>query len=375
MKILYQLGNEKSEISELYKVVQERKQELEFLKEHGSNNQLCLTLQKHKKEVQDVIKRVQNMTLSYKKASLKFEKKSEIDILELIGSIEEVREACGIQYSPLKFQQAQAKPVIIESMLTFKKVITEQLEYRLLLITDVAVTADNKLLLCNFRKGQDNIYVFNINEQNLTYNTTLSLCSDPYGISILTGTDIAVVTLPSKSYIQLINTKTLTLDETIETGTGCFSITTNGDYIAVGKIKEINIYKSNGENFRKVVVSHLLKDVRYISSLIYNHDDSSILYRKKGLINRIKLDGTLLHSYAVSGEAGIAVDAQGNVYVSECDKTEIQRVLSDGRGSDLVLTERESDGIESPFAVAFNENTTKFVVASITGLVQIYVCK
>ncbi|XP_052074808.1 uncharacterized protein LOC127712412 [Mytilus californianus] len=311
------------------------------------------------------------MTLSYKKTDLKFKKNSDTDI-KCIGSIEEVRTARVIQYSPVKLQQAQVQPVKVESMLTFKKEITEQL-YLGKLITDVVVTEDNKLLLCDFQKERYNIYVFKINQQNLAYNTTLSVPSGPYGISKLTGTDKVIVTLPYKSYVQFIDTNTLTLDKTIKVGRDCFGITTTGDYIAVGKIREIKIFKSKGENIRNIVLSDLLDDSKYVSSLHYNHNDGSIIYRKMGLISRIQFDGTISYRYVLSGEAGLAVDTQGQVYVCEFDRSEIQRLLPDGRVRDVVMTYK--DGIKDPFAIAFNERFTKFVVTSINGLVQIYNCK
>ncbi|CAC5390027.1 unnamed protein product [Mytilus coruscus] len=69
---------ENSEISELYDVVQDRKQNLEHLKEHGSNNQLYLILREEQEGIQNVFKRAQDMTLSYKKRDLKFRNKGNI---------------------------------------------------------------------------------------------------------------------------------------------------------------------------------------------------------------------------------------------------------------------------------------------------------
>ncbi|CAG2245559.1 unnamed protein product [Mytilus edulis] len=219
-EILDLYEKENSEIVELYDVVQGEKAEIRILKEHGSNNQLYLTLREQENGVQDIIKQVQDMTLSYQKTDFKFKKKSDIDI-KCIGSIEEVRTASAIQYSPVKLQQAQVQPVEVKSILAFRKEIAEQLQIGQL-ITDVAVTADDKLFLCDFQKGCDNIYVFKINQRRLKYITTLSVPCDPYGIAVLPGTDKAIVTLPYKSYVQFIDTNTLTMDKTIYVGLDCF---------------------------------------------------------------------------------------------------------------------------------------------------------
>ncbi|CAC5423542.1 unnamed protein product [Mytilus coruscus] len=310
-KNLHQLKKEKAEISELYDCVQEKEQELEYLKEHGSNNQLYLKLREQGKGVQDVVKRVQEMTMSYKRAHLKFKKKADID-LKSMGSIFEVKEECYVQYSPVKLQQAQVQPVRVESINTFKKEITNQLNLsNNLRISDIAVTADNTLFFYQ-----------------------------------------AVVTLPRQSYVQFINTKSLAIDKTVKVGEGCFAITTAGDCIAVGTTAEIRIFKQNGENMNKIALKDPFQ-FKYVRSLYYDHNNGSIIYRKPELIYRIQLNGSVSYQYELSGEAGLAVDTQGHVYVSEQNKSEIQRLLPDGRLRDVIL--KEKDGIKSPFAIAFNE--------------------
>ncbi|CAC5395482.1 unnamed protein product [Mytilus coruscus] len=246
-KNLDQVRKDNAKISELYDSVKEKEQELKFLKEHGSNNQLYLKLRKQRKGIKDVVKRVSEMTMSYKRTLLKFEKKAEID-LNSMGSIFEVKEACDIQYKPVKLQQAQVQLVRVESLLTLKKVKTNQLNLSdRLCLSDIAVTADNTLCLCNYDYGVCEIYVYRTYLDDLTYSSTLHLPSEPYGISILTGTDKAVVTLPHKSYVQFINTEHLKLDKTIRVGEGWYGITTTGDYIVVSNTKEIRILKKMGE--------------------------------------------------------------------------------------------------------------------------------
>lgn len=115
-------------------------------------------------------------------------------------------------------------------------------------------------------------------------------------------------------------------------------ITTTGDYIVVGKPKEIKIFKSKGENIRNIVLRDLSYDSHYVSSLYYNPNNDSILYRKIGLINHIQLDGTLLFSYVLSGVSGLAVDKQGNMYMSEFNRSEIQRFSPGGRIRDVVTS-------------------------------------
>ncbi|XP_071179137.1 E3 ubiquitin-protein ligase TRIM71-like [Mytilus edulis] len=370
-KNIDQLRKDNSEISKLNDVVQKKKQELEFLKEHGSNNQLYLTLREQGKGVQNVVKQVEEMTLLYKEVALKFEKAGDMDI-KSIGSILVTREECGVQHSPVKFQQAQVQPGRV-TLTTFTKKITKQLNLNRtgLSVTDIAVTTDNKVFLCSFEIDGRKVYVYNIKEDNLSYHASLSLKSAPFGISILMGTTKAVITLPYESYVQFVNTKNLKLDKTIEVGKGWYGITTSKDCFAVGKTDEIRILKQNGEIIKTIVLSDNMFFI--VSSLLFNHHDDSIIHCKSGQLRRIQLDGTVIYQYDVTGKAGLAVDAQGNVYVSEYNKSEIHRLQPDGRFCDVVLT--GNDGIEKPYAITFNESYTKFVVANTSGLVQIYDCK
>ncbi|XP_052072836.1 E3 ubiquitin-protein ligase TRIM71-like [Mytilus californianus] len=368
-KNLDQLRKESSEISELHDNVQEMGQELEFLMEHGSNNQLYLKLREQGKGVQDVVKRVQEMAMSYKRVYLKFEKRADID-LKSMGSISECKEACDVLYSSAKLQQAQVQPEKVEPILTLKKESSTMLNLLdKLRISDLAVTADKTVFLCNNHHGVRKVYVYKTNVNDLTFNTTLRFPSEPYGISILTGTEKAVVTIPLMSVVQFINTKRLSLDETIQVGTGCFGIGTSEGYIAVGSSTEIRIFKQNGINIKTIALKDIFKSI-YVRSINYDHNDGSIIYRKPGLINRIQFDGSVLYRYEVLGAAGLAVDTQGHVYVSDQNKSEIQRLLPDGRFRDVVLT----TNVKKPFAIAFNASFTNFYVTNLEGLLQIYNC-
>ena len=68
------------------------------------------------------------------------------------------------------------------------------------LLTDMAVTSDNKLLLCNY---YDKVYIY---KDCKTYEDEISFTSGPYCITVVPCTDKAVVGLPEVESIQFINT-------------------------------------------------------------------------------------------------------------------------------------------------------------------------
>lgn len=177
--------------------------------------------------------------MSYTAVALKFEKAGDIDI-KSIWSIYETKEACAVQHSPIKLQQVQVQRGRVKSLPTFKKWMIKQLnDCKCLAISDVAVINYNKVFFCKLFACLSKMIIYHINQDNLTHNTTLSLPNAPFGISILTGTDIAVITKPSAYSLQCIDTKHLKLDKSIEVGNGWYGITTSEEFLVAGKSDEI----------------------------------------------------------------------------------------------------------------------------------------
>lgn len=71
--------------------------------------------------------------------------------------------------------------------------------------------------------------------------------------------------------------KSLTLDKTIPLGKCCYGITNTGDYIVVGRIAEIRIFKKkNGESITNISLNDKLPYYG-VSSLHYNQNDDRIM--------------------------------------------------------------------------------------------------
>jgi hypothetical protein len=65
----------------------------------------------------------------------------------------------------------------------------------------MAVTSDNKLLLCNY--SDKKVYIY---KDYKTYEDEISLTSQPWCITVVPCTDKAVFTLPDERSIQFTNT-------------------------------------------------------------------------------------------------------------------------------------------------------------------------
>ena len=92
------------------------------------------------------------------------------------------------------------------------------------ILTDMAVTSDNKLLLCDC--SDKKVYIY---KDYKTYEDKISLTSKPCCITVVPCTDKAVVTLPEEGSIQFINTTNNTKDNKINIGEWCWSVTAGKD--------------------------------------------------------------------------------------------------------------------------------------------------
>ena len=63
----------------------------------------------------------------------------------------------------------------------------------------------------------------------------------------------------------------------------------------------------------------------------------------------INLDGHVVYRYDISGNKVLAVDRQGNAYISGRDSNDIQWLSPDGTFRDIVLSKH--DGVDGPFGI------------------------
>ena len=96
-------------------------------------------------------------------------------------------------------------------------------------LTEMAVTSDNKLLLCNYMSSRVDIY-----KDCKTYEDKISFTSGPECIAVVPCTDKAVVTLPSEKSLQFINITNNTRDKKIKIGERCYGVTAVKNKILIG---------------------------------------------------------------------------------------------------------------------------------------------
>ena len=359
------IKKEKDEMSRLVSCLKDEKQELEFHKNYSSNNQLFVVLRKQITNIQKTDTKIQEITSTIKDIDMKLEENKNFKT-ETIGSISEITRPCPIQYKSIKIQQPQVQDST-KTQTEFRKDglvnVKRGITYNL---TNMAVTSDNRLLVCNFESTDPKVYIY---KDYKTYEDEISFTSRPSGITVVPCTDKAIVTLPGENSIQFINTTNNTKDRKVKIGEECHGVTAIKDKIYIGGYNKIIILEINGSRVREVQT-----DGGDIYGLFYNERNDQMLLRQNGRLCCISLDGQVIYRYDISGYDGLAVDRQGHVYISGYTTTDIQRLSPDGTFRDIVLSKR--DGIDQPCDITFNNNLTKlFVISRGNTSVLVYSCK
>jgi hypothetical protein len=230
-------------------------------------------------------------------------------------------------------------------------------------LTDMAVTSDNKLLLCNSESAHPKVYIY---KDYKTYEDEISFTSDPWGITVVPCTDKAVVTLPREASIQFINTTNNTKDNKIEIGEWCLSVTAGKDKIYIGGYDKVIILNTEGSLVRKITTNP-----GFNNNLLYNERNDQLLLRQDEGFCCINLDGHVIYRYDISRVRGLAVDQQGHVYISGED--DIHRLSPDGTFRDIVLSKH--DGVDEPGSITFNNDFTKLFIINRGKTVLVYSCK
>ena len=358
------INREKLEICQLTSILKDNKQELEFLKDHGTNNQLFLTLRKQITIIQKTEKKIHDMSSAINEIDMEFKEMKNVNI-ETIGSLSQITRPCPIKYKSMKAQHEQVEVDRSQTLTEFIKEDKINLppgeRHNLI---DIAVTSDNKLLLCNRASSPDKVYIY---KDYKTYEDEISLTSEPCSITVVPCTDKAVVTLPHEGSIQFINTTNNTKDNKIKIGERCYSVTAGKDKIYIGGNNKVIILNTEGSFVREITINGCN------NNLLYNERNDQLLLRQEEGLCCINLDGHVIYRYDISGlRGGLAVDQQGHVYINGADG--IHRLSPDGTFRDIVLSEH--DGVDRPRGITFNNDFTKLFIINRGGkTVLVYSCK
>ncbi|XP_063448429.1 uncharacterized protein LOC134727961 [Mytilus trossulus] len=366
-KRVNEISKQRTEISQVLDNLKTNEKEIDFLKDHGSNNQLFVSLHEQVKHIQSAEASVLKLISNSQEIMIDFDEKKESK-LECLGTLSESVSSCQIQYKPTKFQQAQIMAQPTKHIAGFEmdaelQLKTEQ-SYNLI---DICVTDDNKLLLTNHYTFDPKLYVY---RDCKDYETELRFSFSPFGVAVIPGTDRAVVTLPDNESIQFINTTKMTKDNKVNVGFRCYGITAGHDRIYVGGMN--GTIKTLGTNGK--ILTTIKQGSGDLFFMLYDFSHKQFFVRSPNKLQCIKLDGTLVYSKDVSGTAGVTRDRQGNIYYGNNENSNIQRMSFEGEHCEEMMN--KDNGIHRPYGMCFNNDFTKlFVINILCTSVYVYKCK
>ncbi|XP_063419194.1 uncharacterized protein LOC134702015 [Mytilus trossulus] len=362
-----EINKQKQDISQVLVNVIENKNEMDFLRDHGSKNQLFIFLRQQVTNIHSAEAKIQQIVSDSQEFNITFDEKKD-GKLESFGSLSEYVQPCQVQYKPKKFQQAQIKAEPMKNILGFEKDTVLKFNTDVVKrFLSVSVTDDNKLLITNRESSDPKLYVY---RDCKDYETEIAFSSGPFCVAVIPGTDRAVITIPSERSIQFINTTTMTKSDKVNMGFTCYGITAGHDRVYVGGSGgTIKTLDTNG-----TVLKTIEPGFGCVFFMAYTDIYKQLVVRCNEKLFWVKLDGTLVYSKDVSSTAGLTLDRQMNIYFGGFGTNNIQRMSSDGENCEEMLN--KDNDIDRPLGMCFNEDFTKLVVINDEGkAVHVYTCK
>jgi DNA-binding beta-propeller fold protein YncE len=339
--------------------IQDISHKFDFVAKHGSEKQIFRFMKTLEtglsRKSEDLEKLISSLTLP----QLVFKESNLLSNMETIGSVTIETSPSDMNYQPPKGLQAQTKyraiKPVIENKFEFDSKIPFTCKHDVY-ITSIGVTRDNHLLLCNNRSSD--IMVLSDDGKHLN---DIGLEGKPWGIVVVPDKEEAIVTLPRKDFIQIINTSTMRAEQKIKVPVECCGIVVIDNDIVLGNEGVIYLINREGERLNTINVGkgfmfslYCGKDKTLYCCDTYNHT----LYG-------IKRDGTILFSFTSDDfrkPIGVAAAANGNLYITAYLSNNVHCFTPDGKHKGIML--KNEDGLDRPYAIAFSKKSFKVFIVN-----------
>jgi DNA-binding beta-propeller fold protein YncE len=339
--------------------IQDISHKFDFITKHGSEKQifrLIKTLETGlSQKSEDLEKLISSLTFS----QLAFKESNVLSMMETIGYVTIETSSSDMNYQLPKALQAQTKNRAIKPAIQNKFEFDSKIPFECkhdVLITGIGVTRDDHLLLCNW--SSTDVMVLSDDGKQLN---DIGLEGTPWGIVVVPDKEEAIVTLPRKDFIQIINTSTMRAEQMIMVPVQCYGITLIDNDIVLGNRGEIYIINREGERLNTIKVGKGMMYSLYCGKdkTLYCCDaDNNTLYG-------IKQDGTTLFSftsYDFRRPNGVAAAANGNLYVTAWLSSNVHCFTPDGKHKGIVL--KKEDGLNKTYVIAFSKKSSKVFIVN-----------
>ena len=336
--------------------IQDISHKFDFVAKHGSEKQIFRFMKTLETDLsrksEDLEKLISSLTLP----QLVFKE----SMIETNGSITIETNPSDMNYQPPNGLQAQSKYRAIKPAIQNKFEFDSKVPFKCkhgVWITGIGVTRDDHLLICNWSSSDVMVLSDDCKQLN-----DIGLEGKPCGIVVVHNKEEAIVTLPKKNFIQIINTSTMRAEQKIMVPVNCHGITLIDNDIVLGNNRVIYIINREGQHLNTIKVG---KGIMY--SLYYGKDktlyccdtDNDTLYG-------IKQDGTILFSFSSDDfkrPIGLAAAANGNLYVTAWRSNNVHCFTPDGKHKGIML--KKEDGLDSPRCLAFSKKSSKVFILNL----------
>jgi DNA-binding beta-propeller fold protein YncE len=358
-KILAETGEEMKAVGQCMLDIQDISHKFDFIAKNGSEKQIFRLIKTLETGLSQKSEDLEKLISSLTFPQLVFKESNALSKMETIGSVTIETSPSDMNYQPPKALQAQSKNRVIKPAIQNKFEFDSKIPLKCkhdVKITGIGVTRDGHLLLCNLRSTD--VMVLSDDGKHLN---DIGLEGKPRGIVVVPDKEEAIVTLPDKKFIQIINTSTMRAEQRIMVPVDCRGITLIDNDIVLGSKGVIYIINREGRRLNTIKVGKGTMHSLYCGKdkTLYCCDgDNNTLYG-------IKQDGTIMFSFSSGdfrGPIDVAAAANGNLYVTACVSNNVHCFTPDGKHKGIML--KKKDGLNTPYVIAFSKMSSKVFIVN-----------
>ena len=336
--------------------IQDISHKFDFVAKHGSEKQIFRFMKTLETGLSRKSEDLEKLISSHTLPQLVFKE----SMIETIGSVTIETNSSDINYQPPKGLQAQSKYHAIKPAIQNKFEFDSKISFKFkhdVYITGIGVTRDDHLLICN--NISTDVMVLTDDGKQLN---NIGLEGKPWGIVVVPDKEQAIVTLPRKDFIQIINISTMRAEQKIMVPVKCYGITLIDNDIVLGSKGEICIINREGQRLNTIKVGK-----GWMCSLYCGKDKTLYCCDKNDdTLYGIQQDGTILFtftSYHFIRPIGVAAAANGNLYITASESNNLHCFTPDGKHKGIML--RKKDGLNQPYGIAFSKKSSKVFIVNV----------
>ena len=360
-KIVAETQEEMKAVEQYMSDIQDISHKFDFVTKHGSEKQIFRLIKTLETGLSRKSEDLEKLISSLNVPQLLFKESNLLSKMETIGSVTIETSPSAMNYQPPKFLQAQSKNRAIKLAIQNKFEFDSKIPFKCkhnVWITGIGVTRDDHLLLCNW--SSTDVMVLSDDGKQLN---DIGLEGAPWGIVVVPDKEEAIVTLPKKNFIQIINTSTMRAEQKIMVAVGCFGITLIDNDIVLWNKGVIYIINREGQCLKRIKVgkSTILSLYCGKDKTLYCCDIANDKFYG------IKQDGTILFSFSsgdFSRPTGVAAAGNGNLYVTTSLSNNVHCFTPDGKHKGIML--KKENGLDYPYVIAFSKKSSKVFMVNQT---------